>query len=378
MDTNKEVISDLKGKLAQYLGLPETERVSLPPVVYGSEDVTELEIEVIFRKEWICLGRTDEVAQAGDYFTTDLVGEPLIIVRDKSGEVNVLSNVCRHRWAAVAEGKGKGNAKAFVCPYHAWTYRHNGELMAAAFMDETEGFEKKDCSLPKVRSELWNGFIFATLDPDLTSVRERLSELEPIVANYGLGEMKKFTGDDETWQTNWKLLVENFTEAYHTFQAHKESLQKAVPSALTMFQDDQNDHFSAFYSPFSPSEPAREPCHSDLTPEERSRVAMVSLFPSLVIALAPDRVFYMCLTPKSAGEVNVRWGVSSYGEEFEHSAIKDVARFYGVVNKEDKDRLETIQIGIRSNFATQSRLSWLETTNMHFGHYIAKKLVSAM
>lgn len=365
-------INALKEQLSQLLTMSTSEAPSLPPMTYGSEEVFAIEAKNIFEKEWVCLGRVDEIENPGDYFTTELVGEPLLVVRGDDGETNVLSNVCRHKWAAVAEGKG--NARVFTCPYHAWTYNRSGQLIGAPHMEHTKGFDKKNCRLSKLRSEVWQGFIFATLNDDIASVAERLEDLTPIIANHDMGAMRKFTGEDEVWNTNWKLLVENFTEAYHTFQTHRDSLEKAVPSELTEFDDTYNDNFSAFFSGMSPTEPERSPCSDKLTPEERRRVVLVALFPSLVFALAPDRVFYMCLTPKSAGQVQVRWGVSSYGEEFTNMKIRDIARFYDIVNNEDKERLESIQRGIHSRHATQSSLSWLELSNARFGQYIAKSI----
>ena len=105
--------------------------------------------------------------------------------------------------------------------------------------------------------------------------------------------------------------------------------------------------FSAFYAPLAPGEPARAPCHPDLTERERRTVFMACLFPSLVIALSPERVFYMCIIPVETGRVRTRWGVASYGEEFTNHTLADVAAFYRQVNEEDRVRLESIQRGVR-------------------------------
>ena len=89
----------------------------------------------------------------------------------------------------------------------------------------------------------------------------------------------------------------------------------------------QDDYFSAFYGPFAPDEPAREPCHPDLTERERRAVFMICLYPSLVIALSPERVFYMCIMPVATGRVRTRWGVASYGEKFENHTLHEIAAF---------------------------------------------------
>src|SRR5690606_36783235 len=205
-----ESLTRLKRELKDMLTLPDSAGISLPPQTYATSEVLDLEVERSFRREWVCLGRADELAKPGDYFTTSLIGEPLIVVRGEDDRIRVLSNVCRHRWCEIASGKG--NARVFVCPYHAWTYRSDGTLIYARYMDQTDGFDRKKIALPEIRSEIWGGFIFATLNDEIKPVKERLAKLEAIIARYHMQDMKRFTGNDEVWETDWKLLVENFTE----------------------------------------------------------------------------------------------------------------------------------------------------------------------
>ena len=103
---------------------------------------------------------------------------------------------------------------------------------------------------------------------------------------------------------------------------------------------------------------------------------MICLYPSLVIALSPERVFYMCITPLAADRVHTRWGLASYGEQFTNDTIENVARFYRQINEEDRGRLESIQRGVGARYAARGRRSWLELTNLHFGRYVAGKLAA--
>ena len=358
-------------ELARLAALPDSAAISLPPAAYASEALFELEVERIFEREWVPLGRSEEVAEPGDYFTTELAGDPLLVVRGDDRRIRVLSNVCRHKWTEVA--RGQGNARVFVCPYHAWTYARDGRLTGARYMDRTEGFRIEEYRLPELRSEEWRGFVFANLDPGAEPLAGRLATLDALIARHHMQDMRRFTGGDEIWDTNWKLLVENFTEGYHTFHTHRDSLQNVTPADLTWWGH-ADPHFSAFYSPLAAGEPPREPCHPDLDERERRTVVMICLYPSLVIALSPERVFYMCLIPVAAGRVRTRWGVASYGEEFAHHTLEHVAAFYRQVNEEDRGRLESIQRGVRARHAGRGRLSWLETTNAHFGRYVAGRL----
>ena len=364
-------LTSVQQELRTLLSTPASEAICLPPGAYTSPDILALEVREIFEREWICLGRADEIPEPGDYLTTELVGDALLVVRGEDRHIRVLSNVCRHKWTQVAEGQG--NTSKFVCPYHAWTYALDGQLIGARFMERSPGFDPKACGLPILNSEIWHGFIYVNLDPHAVPLAKRLEKLEPLVANFHMEDMTRFTGGDEIWQTNWKLLTENFTEAYHTFPTHKETLDLAMPSELTEFglADDQ---FATFYSRFVPEEPAREPCHPSLTDAERRAVFMICLFPSHVIALAPERVFYMCLTPLAPDRVRTRWGVASYAEEFTNDTLDNVARFYRQVNEEDRVRLESIQNGVSARHAGRGPLSWLESTNWLFSQYVARKI----
>ena len=102
---------------------------TMPGKFYTSEAWLEVEREQLFHKKWICLGREEEIPAVGDYFATELVGEPIILVRTATDTIKALSNVCRHRAMPLVEGSG--NCKRFTCTYHAWTYDLGGQLIRA-------------------------------------------------------------------------------------------------------------------------------------------------------------------------------------------------------------------------------------------------------
>ncbi|MCP4766640.1 MAG: Rieske (2Fe-2S) protein [Gammaproteobacteria bacterium] len=107
---------------------------TMPGSFYCSEELLQLEREQLFRRKWICLGREEEIPAIGDYFATDLVGEPVLIIRTSTGAVKALSNVCRHRGMPLLDGSG--NCKRITCSYHAWTYDLDGDLIRAAGVDD--------------------------------------------------------------------------------------------------------------------------------------------------------------------------------------------------------------------------------------------------
>ncbi len=169
-----------------------------------------LEREAIFRAEWVCLGHAGQIPLPGDYFACELAGEPLLVIRGNEGQVQVLSNVCRHRANLVAQGTG--NRQRLVCSYHAWSYDLGGHLLHAPLMQEVAARLAKRCDLPVFATELWQDFIFVNLDGQASPLGPRLAPFLPTINNYGiLGRHHQFVGH-EVWRTNWKCLVENFME----------------------------------------------------------------------------------------------------------------------------------------------------------------------
>src|SRR5437763_6963189 len=135
---------------------------SLPQKYFVSPDVFAEEQKKIFAKQWLLVGNQSQIAAVGDYFVQQVIGESLIVIRDKSGEIHGFFNVCRHRGTRLKED-ACGHASTIQCPYHAWTYGLDGRLIGAPHMDEVPGFDKADYSLKSVNVGIWEGFIFVNL-----------------------------------------------------------------------------------------------------------------------------------------------------------------------------------------------------------------------
>ena len=124
---------------------PVNQARHLPGYIYTSPEVYRQAKEKIFMKDWLCVGRVEEVENPGDYITFRVTDEPGIVARDDLGNLNAFSNVCRHRGVEVASGAG--NLKEFRCPYHGWTYDLAGKLLGAPYMSEAKGFRPGRLSL---------------------------------------------------------------------------------------------------------------------------------------------------------------------------------------------------------------------------------------
>src|SRR5277367_6331211 len=179
--------SDLRATLralANGAARPFTDAVAMPPTVYASAEMLELERSHLFRKEWICVGRASAIAEPGGYLTYEIAGQPIAVLRDRTGSVRAFSNVCLHRMSVLLEGSGR--TSAIVCPYHAWSYNFDGTLRGAPHMERTTGFRKDAYRLPEFRTETGQGWIYVTLDPDVPPGAERLAPLGAMIERYGM------------------------------------------------------------------------------------------------------------------------------------------------------------------------------------------------
>jgi len=366
-------VGDVLASLAKIRNVNAGQARSLPAEYYASEAFLELEKEEIFRKEWVCLGRVEEVPNPGDYFSTELIDEPLIVVRGQDKKVRVLSNVCRHRSSVILEGKG--TAKNFVCPYHAWTYANDGQLLRAPYMDQVKGFDVKDCRLPKFKTEVWHGFLYVNLDGKAKPLAPRLKELEPYIANYHMGEMAHQFVREEEWSTNWKCLIENGLEGYHLTNLHYKTLGNVTPTELCE-KIPGGEGYTAYKSHYPPNFPQRKPYHDDITEEEKRYSMMFCVYPAHVVGLTPNGVVYSCVRPGSVDKLEMRWGIATFGQKPTQKRIKEMVALYDAVNTEDRGQLELLWRGMNSRYAERSLLGPpnLEGTVWDIYQYMARQL----
>ncbi|MGE5615705.1 MAG: aromatic ring-hydroxylating oxygenase subunit alpha [Bacillota bacterium] len=211
--------------------LPLHKASPLPGWCYVSPEWHAREVETLFRKDWLCVGRVEQVPNPGDYFSIELVGHPLIVVRDESGQVRVHSALCRHRGAIITEDKGK--CRAFVCPYHSWTYALSGKLVSTPGnpppMAGCEGFRMADHGLMPIRAEQWGGFIFVTFNESASPLLQWLGDLPKFLEAYDLENMQWTNKDTYEVACNWKVWLENAFENYHAMTIHRKHMDPNNP-----------------------------------------------------------------------------------------------------------------------------------------------------
>ena len=220
---------------------------TLPPRAYTDPAVWAREADAIFRRDWVCVARAEQVPSPGDYVAVDLLDQPVIVIRGDDGTIRALSNVCLHR--AMPLVSGTGSTRWIVCPYHQWSYGRDGSLHTAPLMDDAADFDIEQCRLPQLAVEEWQGFVFVSMDPDAVPLAPQLEPLAERLAPYGLDDLviADTIEFDSPW--NWKLLVENFMEAYHHIGPHRDTFQVSNPAKDSFVVDNEGGPWSLLYMP---------------------------------------------------------------------------------------------------------------------------------
>ena len=207
--------------------------------LYNDPQLFEAEMDKIFYRTWVWVAHESEVRNAGDFKTTSVGRRPVIVVRDKKGNINVLENRCRHRGATVCE-KHKGNATGFTCPYHSWSYALDGKLRALPYPDGYEDIlDKSELPLTSLRVESYAGMVFATYNDDIEPLEDFLGGAKhwmDLFMKQGAGFGVKTLGEHKfRFPGNWKIQLENTTDAYHFPIVHKTFLDSLDAETENVF-----------------------------------------------------------------------------------------------------------------------------------------------
>ncbi len=373
-------MKDAVDELRENVSVPFERARAMPPSVYTSEAFMERELSDIFAKDWFCVGRASALADTGDYVTLDLAGQPIIVLRDGNGALKAMSNVCRHRMSTLLEGRG--NARSIVCPYHAWTYNLDGSLRGAPAMTQNEGFCKTDYALPDIRCEEWLGWVFVTLNADASPVSDQLTSLAEMIEDYNMENYTETFFEPHIWDTNWKVLAENFMESYHLPVCHAGTIG-GLSKLEEMVCPPGEDAFN--YHTILKDETLRialaHPDNTRMVGDRRRMTYLIAIYPSLMITLTPGYFWYLSLHPHGVGQVKIGFGggmSNDYANDPDAQAnFVQLKTLLDDVNIEDKGCTEKVYRGLSSNAAAAGHLSHLERPNYDFAQYINARMARA-
>lgn len=196
--------------------------MSLNKDAYVRPDWFNADLRAIFARSWQWVCHVEKLRNPGDYLAVSVAGHPIAVVRDREGKLRAFYNVCKHRAHHLLEGAG--NTTRIMCPYHAWTYKLDGQLVRAPHTETLEDFNAKDICLDQVQVEEFCGFIYVNLDPSAASLVSQSGDLETEIRHWApdidqLTFARRLTYEIKS---NWKNVIDNFLECYHCPTAHKD------------------------------------------------------------------------------------------------------------------------------------------------------------
>lgn len=321
---------------------------------YLSSRVFERERERIFARSWICAGRSSQIARAGQFLTTEVAGESLILTRDPEGVPHAFYNVCRHRGTLLctqSSGTFKGSIQ---CPYHAWTYGLNGSLLAARNMDDMPGFDRGDYPLRQAALEEFDGFLFVAVDP-AEPFSQTFAPLAGRFAPWTSSELRSGARIEYELDCNWKLVFQNYSECYHCPVIHPQ-LERLSPSDSGR-NDLTEGPFLGGYSTFREAgQSLTTSGHTTRAPlpglqrDDLSRVYYYTIFPSLLLSLHPDYVMAHYVRPIAAGRTHVtcEWLFDAHAANDPGFQTADAVDFWDTTNRQDWAVNELTQRGLGS------------------------------
>lgn len=372
--------------------LPLEQAMTLPPEAYAADEFFAWECEHLFRPGWLAVAHASQLPLAGDFINVDFLGEPLIVIRDKAGEVQVLSRSCPHRGMDImppgfghdghgpAEyrdgGEDRGNTRLLLCPYHSWTFELDGGLKACPEMGEAQDFCRSDWGLKAFRSEVWNGFVFVNLDGKTDEPpSKRYAALQDDLGRWDTGSMQVVFESHWDIACNWKVLAENFMESYHHAGTHIKTLQPMMPARGTWAESERADYIRCHLpygdktrAEISAAEAAGQQWHTfpkiDGLGEAENGWGLVMAYPLFTLALIADQVVWYRIEPVAPDRLRLLTTVMVPEETTRHpqfGAMLEEGKKQAVdFHLEDMEVLNAVQRSMLSEGYQRGRLSHLE------------------
>jgi phenylpropionate dioxygenase-like ring-hydroxylating dioxygenase large terminal subunit len=361
---------------------------ALPAWVYGHPELTRLEHERILLPSWQIVCHVNSIPNAGDYETFDLGPESVLVLRDRDGSIRAFHNVCRHRGARLLDGSGNCPG-TITCPYHGWSYRHDGGLIGMPVRESFPGLDRSEHGLRRVQVDTAFGFVFVCLAPAADgsyppSVAQVWGKLGEELAPYRTEEMVPLSPiTSELWNVDWKIAMDNYLESYHVPIGHPGLYRMFTPDyddqvtvpgvarGVSWLRDKRSSRWSeGLYQSLIVQAAAHLP------PEQRRCWRFYSALPNLGIDVYPDQMDFFQVLPAGPGRCLIRGAVFGLpGTARELRAVRFLSsRINTSVNNEDKWLCERVQRGLKSSSYRPGPLSQIESCMLEFHELLRDKI----
>jgi phenylpropionate dioxygenase-like ring-hydroxylating dioxygenase large terminal subunit len=361
---------------------PEVQR-ALPAWIYGHPQIARLELERILLPSWQIVTHISALKKSGDYATLDVGPESAFVIRDRDGTIRAFHNVCRHRAARLLDGTGSCPVSV-TCPYHGWSYRHDGSLQGMPVKESFPGLDRAQHGLRPIKVEIAFGFVFVALAGNPPPVRETWGILGDELAPYRFEEMVPLGPITvEHWDVDWKIVMENYLESYHVPIGH--------PGLYRLVTPDYEDHLGVpgvargtgwIREQLSSrwSERAYQKLVGSVTqhlPEANRRSwRSYSMLPNLGVDVMPEQMDFFQILPNGPGKTIIRGGLFGLPDERREMRI---TRFLGErinrqTNREDAWLCARVQRGLRSSSYLPCQISTLERWMQEFHELLRTRI----
>jgi phenylpropionate dioxygenase-like ring-hydroxylating dioxygenase large terminal subunit len=317
-----------------------TAQGTLPWSWYSDPDLLRAEQERVFRHGWQYAGPAEHAAEPGDFFTCRVGDIPVVVTRDRDGELHALLNVCRHRGSLVAQGRG--NRTTLQCPYHAWTYELDGRLRAAPRGPE---LELDGIALRELAVARWGPLVFVHPDPDAAPLETTLGPLPELLSAGGIDlDTLRFRRRSEfDLACNWKITIENYLECYHCAVAHP-GFSAVVDVSPEAYRLEVHEHGS---SQFGPTKRGGGPVEGQFH----------WLWPVTKVYVLPGPPNLAAGPVAPAGPERTTGFLDYFfAEDFSDEDVEELLAFDDQVGLEDRALVEAVQAGVRSGLLDEGRL----------------------
>jgi choline monooxygenase len=314
---------------------------------YTDPELHALEHDRIFAATWQPVGRAAQVAQAGDFFTAEIAGRPVVVVRDEAGELRAFHNVCRHRAGPVAVGCGR--RKSLQCAYHGWTYKLDGAL---ATMPEFEGvacFERAENGLRPVKVASWGPFVFVNLDGSAGPLEDLLGGIPAATRKYALDAMTYRDRREWTFDCNWKVYMDNYHEGYHLPMVHPGLFREVDYTRY------ETRLFPMYEQQDAPIRPAKADAPEGSRMYDGNGEALYyGVFPNWMLNIYPDNISINIVMPVGLGRTHTlfEW---YFREDAPSEAVARTIAFSEEIQDEDIRICLAVQKGLMSGAYDRGR-----------------------
>ncbi len=340
---------------------PEVSYTLAAPYYYD-EALSRKELDRVFARSWRFVCHKNEIPNAGDYIALDVGGENVFVMRGKDGQIRGFFNVCPHR-AAQLIAPGTGNKPSVItCPYHSWTFDHDGCLRGASRSERVKDFSKDDFALTAVSVEELSGFVYVNLDPEAAPLSQQADGLDALLREEcpDIDNYKLLARSDFDVKANWKVIIDNFIENYHLILSGPEHKKFAELVASEEHESIINIHenWTDFNSPAGLADNAAYQWTEPRNLGGSNKFITIHVFPDIGYVLFPGCNALSLFYTRPTGPDTCTLVTAYYGPEGElDEATKCAVHYFSdELSPEDIDLCEGVQKGLRSRAYHQGRL----------------------